>query len=780
VYFVVRSKPRHRLLLLEMVPRKEKGRADPHPKDGGPRYTLETYRDDRVEANVRRIVMERTAPGAENLASAPDSLPATQSPRRRAVLRETSMPSAFEYVNYNMPETVPQEVVAGRQVARDMADPGIFSGGPRITDIIHQPPRHAMLSPSVPVQRSSRELSLSRDRATAEDENLAPLPRPYVPRGLVDAFCEPYQHGAGTAFRKETRSEGDGIRPAGGDLQKNLGTATRVANPNKIDFAEVQAAANVLKESDTNLTIGRNEILTTLKDLQRNWYPEESILNKTGLSQQVIRLTQYANREVARLARDMMEEWREIIRVAEGRSPIVVGPDPFVDEGSERYGRIISSQAWDEILRNRQLASEDYNNATTAEIRAAKQRKLGDAGSPELVQGGRNNRRNTDSTITDPDADADADADAMPSGNQSFVIAEVDPSPERPQRSPENNALRARPEDMPLQSVETDATAGLCHECPIFAGTYHHICEGNPQCANLQARATVQRTSPRYGPSRSPQGARRATAEILRDEALGRLRATARFNSASANTGAARNGSADSQRVVTRPVRNPPQVPEGMNDPFASRNDSNRGLGISGFNGRDLGRTNEVSPSQGRKVQLEGIPTVQVSRTPDTTPPRGGNAASPRPRKADYEASTIAELVAELKARGASSGSPASFGKASVITMLMTQDALGNRGNGAPSGLNYGVANTQIVANSQPGVANTQDVANTQTSAGSSISLLDLHSSQAAEPVRERTSARTSPSGSAARAGNKRLASPSNDEPVGKRLRSSRGNRRMV
>ena len=732
-----------------MVPRKEKGRADPNTKDGGPRYTLETYRDDRVEANVRRIVMERTAPGAENLASAPDSLPATQSPRRRAVLRETSMPSAFEYVNYNMPETVPQEVVAGRQVARDMADPGIYSGGPRVTDIIHQPPRHAMLSPSEPAQRSSREVLSSRDRAMAEDENLGPLPRPYVPRGLVDAFGEPYQPGPRTALRKEIRSEGDGIRRAGGDLQKTLGTATRVAKRHEMDFAEVQTAANVLKDSDTNLNIGRNEILTTLLDLQRHCYPEESILNQTGLSQQVIRLTQYPNREVARLARDMMEEWREIIRVAEGRSPIMVGPDPFVDEGIERYGRIISSQAWDEILRNRQLASEDYNNATTAEIRAAEQYKLGVAGSPELIQGDRNNRRNTDSTITDPDADADADA--MPSGNQNFDIAEVDPSPERPQRSPENNALRARPEDMPLQSVEVDATAGLCHECPIFAGTYHHICEGNPQCANLQARATVQRTSPSYGPSRSPQGALRTAAELGQtgQEALDRLSATARANSASANTGAARNGSAGSRRGVTRPVRNPPQVPEGMIDPFASRNDNNRGLGIRGFSGRDLGQgTNEVSPSQGRRVQREGTPTVQVCRTPDTTSARGGNAASPRPRKADYEASTIAELITELKARGASSGSPASLGKASVITMLMTQDALGNRGNGAPSGLNSGAASTQVVANSQPGVANTQDVANTQTS---SIS-----------------------------AGNKRPASPSNDEPVGKRLRSSRGNRRMV
>ena len=78
------------------------------------------------------------------------------------MLRETSMPSAFEYVNYNMPETVPQEVVAGRQVARDMADPGIYSGGPRVTDIIHQPPRHAMLSPSEPTQRSSRSAIKSR------------------------------------------------------------------------------------------------------------------------------------------------------------------------------------------------------------------------------------------------------------------------------------------------------------------------------------------------------------------------------------------------------------------------------------------------------------------------------------------------------------------------------------------------------------------------------------------------------------------------------------------
>ena len=30
--------------------------------------------------------------------------------------------------------------------------------------------------------------------------------------------------------------------------------------------------------------------------------------------------------------------------------------------------------------------------------------------------------------------------------------------------------------------------------------------------------------------------------------------------------------------------------------------------------------------------------------------------------------------------------------------MLMTQDALGNRGNGAPSGLNSGAASTQVVA----------------------------------------------------------------------------------
>ena len=364
-FFIVQENFRHRLLPLEMVHRKEKGCAGPLPKDGGARYTLETYRDDRLEANVRRIVKERNAPGAENLAGAPESLPTTASPRRRAVLRETSMPSAFEYVNYNMPETVPQEVVAGRQVARDMADPGIYSGGPRVTDIIHQPPRHATLSPSVAVQRSSRVLSLSRDRAMAEDENLAPLSRPYIPRGIVDAFGEPHQ---------QIRSEGGGVSRVNRGLQQNLRTATKVANPNEMDFTEVQAAANVFKASETNLCIGRNEILDTLQDLLHNWSPVESILNDTRLPQQVTKLTQSHDEEVAQLAKGLMTEWREKIRVAEASTPIIVGSDAFVDEGAEQFGRTISSQAWDEIIRHRQSAAQDYNNATSAEIRAAEQR----------------------------------------------------------------------------------------------------------------------------------------------------------------------------------------------------------------------------------------------------------------------------------------------------------------------------------------------------------------------------------------------------------------------
>lgn len=750
------------------------GRPELPTKYGGIRYTLETYRDERVEANVRRLAMERTATGVENLAVAPDSTSA-ESPRRRAVLRETSMPSSFEYVNYNMPETVPQEVVQRRQVARDMADPGIRSDGHRITDIVHLPPRHATLSPPA-IQRSSRDLLLSRDRAMVADETLAPLPRPYVPRGLVDANCEPYQYERGRnkrdTLRAQIRSEGAEIRQASRDLQKNLGTATADTGPKSMDLAEVQAAADILVASDTDLNIGRNEILATLQGLQQNWYPNELVLGATRIFRPMLKLRTYPNEEVAQLAKDLIKEWRETIRVVNGRRPTMAREDPFVDEEAENYGRTIPRQTWDNAIRDKQAAARDFNNAASAETRAAEQRRRNkvqhqrqdrededlrlhmqrlrsngktypnsNIAGADPKEGGntRENGRNTDFAFTDPNADP------VLTSNQNFEIAEVDPSPERPQRGPGNNVLRERPEDMPVQSIEVDGPAGLCHECPDFPRTYHHICMGNPQCDNLRARTRParERTSPSYGPSQIPQPAGHTTDEMIREahEAISRLQETAR------------------SRAVIRPVTNPANVPEGMDDPFTPTERRNGGLGIKKFGGILGQGTDELSPSKGRMPQAQRKTTPTVPNTPvrGASPTGAGQAPIPRPTWADYAASTSTELLHELQDRQSSPVSGAGIGKDGLIRMLMTQDASGNRGYGAPSGLNTGVARN-----------------GSQGSNG--VSPLNLDFSEFTGPAERASHCASAPSSRAgAHTGNKRPSPSSTDEPLVKRLRGSNG-----
>lgn len=528
-------------------------------EDASVRYTLEQYRDDRVGENIRRLTDERIAAGAA------ESYPAAENSRRRAVLRETSMPSAFEYVNYNMPETVPQEVVARRQIARDMVDPGIYSDGPRLTDIVHQPPQHATLSALAAHPRSGRDVLLSRDRAIASDENVAPLPRPYLPRGVIDSYGEPYQHNrrvvGGPILSRHIRTQ----RPALLQANRNLQDSLRTRIPGRMGRLEVQDAANILQLPYTTPN-RRDDIVETLRDLQQNWYPEENTMNETGIGRQVARLVNYPDTMVTSLAQEILEGWRKEIRLITGRrlAPDGVGQDPFVDEAASDYGRTISHETWDREIRKRQKAAQDYNDTASAEIRAARERKwrrdlqkpqardredvrlymqnrdaalaafqpmIGENITPASTfpgidtrfsgsergnhdSGERGNGRGPESTITDPDEDS------MPTGNQDFEILEADPSPERSQHSQGNNALQERrEEDVPFQSIEVEGPIGPCHECPDFPGTYHHICAPfNTSCVNVPTSQTREWTSPSYGPSQSPQPPRQASQERMRGQ----------------------------------------------------------------------------------------------------------------------------------------------------------------------------------------------------------------------------------------------------------------------
>lgn len=819
------KKLEHRQSLLEMEQGNDACQRNPCTEKEGVRYTLQQYRDDRFEANVREVIMERTAVNTEYFAS--DSFSAAGNPRRRAVLRETSMPSAFEYVNYNMPETVPQEVVARRQIARDMADPGIYSDGPRVADIAHQPPRHAILSLPAAVPRSSREVLKTRDRAMAADENVAPLPRPYLPRGVIDAYGEPYQYSrrqeGRAAMACQIRHEGSALLQASKDLQQSLGTATADRNPNRIGLSEVQAAADILRASDTDLDIGQNGIFRTLQNLRQNWYPEERIMNETHIGGLVFQLRNCANAEVAQLARDLLQEWRDEIRVANGRRKTAdtAGQDPFMDEGPEDNSHTVSRETWDNAIHDRQMAAHDYNTAVSREIRAVEQRRRrkvqrqqdeqdfadlrlhvqrrdaalaarrpvtdedtnpnSDAAvtSPRGGSRARGNHdedeagseRDPDSTITDP-----ADG-SMPSGNQNFEILEADPSPERPQCSPGNNALRERPEDVPIQSIELIGPVGPCHECPDFPGTYHHFCVDNPQCVNLPARPSSERTSPSYGPSQSPQPLRQTAEQRAQvgQAALVRLLESARasvvqptgntlLNFPGDNIDLGRTGLDDTQFLVNYPVTNPANVPEGLEDPFII-SDPNRGLGIKAFVRRDLTvGSNELSPTQGRKprAQRDGTPTVLISRSSASPPPTASSiddaqARIPRPTWADYSASASAQLLQELENRRTSPASGPRTGKDDMIRMLMTQDAFGNRGNGAPSGLNSGVVKSDSRGSSR-------------------VSPLNLDLRHGAEPVAKApSSADALSSRSGLRSGSKRPSPSSSDEPLFKRLRKRNG-----
>lgn len=674
------------------------GRVDLPVNLEGARYSLDRYRDDRVEANVRRVTMERAAPGLGNLAIDPTS-PSAARPRRRAVLRETSMRNNFEYVNYNLPETTAQEVVHGRQVGRDMADPGIRSSGHRVADIVHLPPRHARLSPPVAVQRSSRNALLARDRAMEVDANVKPLPRPYVPRGLVDDSAEPFQHGRQRDQQREMyyqiRRQGAGIRQAGRNLQNNLGTTTVNPNTGSMELEHVQLARDVLRDANPDFIFGRYQILATLQDLQENFYPNEVILSTTGIFHHVRRLRDNANEEVAQLATDLVAEWRATLRAAAGRSLHVEGEDPFVDEGAEEYGQGIPREHWDNTLRDRQLAARDFNNAVGEETRAAAVRRRRDLELQREDQAQENvrrhrehlrdikkatasanggdgdeNAREPESTITDPvtgrnrnpdSTITDPSAGGSLTNGQEFNILEVDPSPERPEGNAGNGILRQRSEDMAVETIEVEAPAGLCHECPIFRNTYHHVRVGNSPCNNLRARTRPirQQKSPEYAPSQSPRPTAQTADERARDanEAMARLEQTA--NS-------------------IRPIVDPANIPSGMADPFTTTGIRRR-HGIPRFSQQrsqlPLGEgTEEASPGKGHLPQFQCETTPIVATFP----------SSQRPTYAQYNAASPTQLLAELKGRQTvPDSSGAGIDKDTLIRIQMGHDFRGTTGNGA-------------------------------------------------------------------------------------------------
>ncbi|EXJ95854.1 hypothetical protein A1O1_00979 [Capronia coronata CBS 617.96] len=75
-----------------------------------------------------RQVMNHTSYGARQ------SFPHPEGVNRR---------SAFDYVWYPFPETRAHEVAQNEQITREMAEPGMYSDGPRAAFLVNRPPRHA-------------------------------------------------------------------------------------------------------------------------------------------------------------------------------------------------------------------------------------------------------------------------------------------------------------------------------------------------------------------------------------------------------------------------------------------------------------------------------------------------------------------------------------------------------------------------------------------------------------------------------------------------------------
>jgi hypothetical protein len=484
---------------------------------------LQQYYQDRVQANVRRTLTERAA----STVGYPDAPSIQDNPRKAAVLRETAMESAFEYVNYHMPETTCMEIVQGRQIDRDMKDPGIFADGPRVEDIVHLPPRHARLATPAARLRSSRDVLLSRDRQVAAgDLNVESLPRPYVPRGVIDTELEPYpyQHheknGSGRIERSRLiTSQAPELRGASRNLQKKLGTTNPKNNLDNMTVIDVRAAVNRIIDVETS----RDTLLSTPRQLQQNWVPIEGIMLETGIGTWVVTLRGSSDSQIATLATEIDREWREAIRNGgDNRNVQSTGfrptEDPFtdVDSNLRLFGQTIrSDNLYREVARRRQ-AGLDYNRAAADALR----QRVREEGWENLCRraeqsGAIGNISDSDATITDPDIDNGDDEphNAGPQGGENpvqtgtdeIIILEDNPSPEREQEN-------RRPEDVPLQSVEQEQGVGPCHACPDFPGTYHHMCAPeNPQCVNLLA---TDYGSPNYGPSHSPQPLQRTGEQV--------------------------------------------------------------------------------------------------------------------------------------------------------------------------------------------------------------------------------------------------------------------------
>lgn len=704
----------------------------------GVRFTLQQYRDDRVRENVRRTLIERTAAGPAYVG--PSSTADGENPRRRAVLRETTMRSAFEYVKYNMPETVPQEVVARRQIARDMADPGIYSDGPRESDIIHLPPRHATLAP--PATRTRRTLLGQHQVGLDGSADAEPLPRPYVPRGIIEAHGEPNQYGGDKqvgryAMSRRIAREASGLRQASRDLQEALGTNVRRRSSEAMGLIEVDAATYEIQQARDQGNV--DGVLRALRRLHKDWVPDQKVLKETKVGEWVNELKTNANAKIAELATIIDKDWRDYIRVEIGKQALLTAEqrgteDPFMDEDANPhlYGQTISRETLDAAIVQKRQAALDYNRAASQAIRQRVQAEkrgvtlqladlveqnlrdiqlraaaqaaveplspsgasdhgeatsgtfLGHGKALETVLGAKRGISDSDDTITDPDFDDDeGDEDGndgaggvMPTGNQDFQILEVDASPERPQDE-------GSPGDRPVQSIEVDEHYGLCHECPDFPGTYHHVCAPeNPACAGLLATprhgcVNPHEPSPSYGPSGTSRGTPRTSPPLSQDgqAAMNELARTAtdysldefgyplpNFPGDNINLGRTSLHSGERALPPPRPSRHPAIVSNSMPDPFASP------AGPSG-----------PFAIKSRDVQLNGpsskTPTAGLRLRSRYSPPSlSPSEPTPRITKAEYMSWTEEQLLAELIFRG----TPPHRGttKEVMVIMIMGGDAI--------------------------------------------------------------------------------------------------------
>lgn len=543
------------------------------------------YRNGRIEQHVRRTLSERAA--------ASTGYPPERTPkdnlRRAAVLRETSLESALEFVDYPMPETVPQEHARSLEIDRDMKDAGIYSAGIKAEEILHIPPRHARL-------RSSRDIILGQDiRVTAARVDVQSWARPYVPQGIVDADGEsryPYQHhnkhGRGRTERSNLIADQNAdFRRESRILQGKLGIN------NSMGLDDISAVASDIKYAMNMHTTGspsaRNTIVSALRELHQNWVPTAEDLQKTGFGTTMNRLRRFSDVFVAKAAEEIYSDWREATRTARDRTPVQTTvvqdtEDPFMDADANLhlFGQTIRRDVLaSQVVRRRQAGLE--HNRSVAEAIRQREREL----NREVIR-----RRGGNSSLPNANgAGPNAGQDPVQTGNDhEFKILEVDPSPERGHsQTPDQNNYA--PRGILVTSVEAGQNVGSCHACPDFPGTFHHVCAPeNRQCVNLLNNGSQENAPPR-SPQRpqTPQHPQQTNAERVQiiQAALAALAANNRqgafHNVRPMDPNTLLNDSNNSHRtsppgsrskaaepIRTQPQVNPPHIPEGMADPFTS------------------------------------------------------------------------------------------------------------------------------------------------------------------------------------------------------------------